>query len=108
MFGPGISDALPYDTMAQAPYPPPAADPTDDLAATPKATASEIISVPSLLSFLASKQWKTLGSLSEGIRYPSASLIQSYIEEGIPTYTKHPWYPQALETAISKVPHASS
>ena len=35
-------------------------------------------------------------------------LLWSYIEEGIPAHTGPPWYFHALETAISKVPHAST
>ena len=64
---------------SQAPYPPPMANPTDDLAATAKATAREILSAPSILSFLSSKQQKTLGSLPEGVMHLAASLLQSYL-----------------------------
>ena len=78
----------------------------DDLADTAKATAREILGAPSLLSLFASKQQKTLGILSEGVRHPDASLIQSYVEEVITAHTGPPWSPQALETAIYKGPHA--
>ena len=65
-FGPGIAEALLYAMRAQAPYPPPVESPMDDLAATSKATAREMLKAPSLLSFLESKQRKTLGGLTEG------------------------------------------
>ena len=76
MFGPGISDALPYDTMAQAPYPPPAATSMDGMGARDTANSRKILSEPSLLSFLASKQQKTLGILTGGVRHPATFLIQ--------------------------------
>ena len=47
MFGSRIAEALLYTMTAQAPYPPPVAPLTDDLAA--KTTAREILSAPSLL-----------------------------------------------------------
>ena len=105
-FGPGIAEALPYATTAQAPYPPPVDSPTDDLAALAKATAREILEAPSLLSFLASKQRKTLGGLPEGVKHPASALLHKYVEEGIPANTGPPWSPEALETAISKGPYA--
>ena len=90
------------------PTPPPVDPPTDDLAATANATAREILNAPSLLSFLASKQRNTLGCLSEGGEHPSAALLQIYVEESIPAHTGPPWSPEALDTAISKGPHASA
>ena len=107
-FGPGIVEALPYATTAQAPYPLPINSPTDDLAATAKATAREILKAPSLLSFLASNQRKTLGGLPKGVKHTAADLLKTYVEEGIPAHTGPPWSPEALETAISKGPHASA
>ena len=104
-FGTGIVEALPYATTAQAPYPPPAATPSNDLAATSKATTSEILSAPSFQSFLASKQQKAMVSLLKRVRHPAAALIQSYVEEGIPAHTGPLWSPQAPETAISKGSH---
>ena len=104
--GPGIAEALPYATMAQAPYPPPVAQLTDNLVATAKATAREILSAPSLLLFLAIKQRKTLGGLPEGVRHPAADLLRTYVEEGIPDHIGAPWLPHALETYISKGSHA--
>ena len=70
-FDPGIPKALPYATMADAPYPLPVHSPTDDLEATAKATAREILKAPSFLSLLASKQKKTLGGRPEGVKHPA-------------------------------------
>ena len=42
------------------------------------------------------------------MRHPAADLLQTYVEEGIPDHTGPPCLFQALETAISKGPHASS
>ena len=70
-----------------------------------KATARDILNIPSLLSFFASKRRKTLGGFSEGLRHPDATLLQTYVEEGIMAHTGTPWSPQAMETAISKGPH---
>ena len=107
-FGPGITEALPYATTGQAPYPLPVAPLTDKLAATAKATVREILIAPSILSFLASKQRKTLRGLPKGVMYLAADLILDYIEDGIPAHTGSPWFPQSLETAISVGPHASA
>ena len=82
------------------------ATPTDDQAATSKATAREILNAPSILLFLSSKQRETIGSLLEEVRHPAASLIQSYVEEVISAHTGPLWYTQALETAISEGAHA--
>ena len=108
MFGPWIAEVLPYATMAQEPYPPPTITPTDDLSATTKASVREILSAPSFLSFLDSKQRNTLGSLPEEVRNTSAALIKYYVEEGIPDHNGPPWSSQALETAISKGIHTSA
>ena len=62
----------------------------------------------SLLSFLASKQRKTLGGLPKGVKHPAAALLHKYVEEGIPTHTGAPWSTEALENAISKGPHDSA
>ena len=48
-FGPGIAEALPYATTAQAPCLPPAVTPTDELAATTKANSRYFLSAPSVL-----------------------------------------------------------
>ena len=107
-FSPGIAEALPYATTTQAPYPLPFNSLTDDLAPTAKDTAREILEEPSLLSFLASKQRKTLGGLPEGVKHPATDILNTCVEEGIPAQTGPPWYLEALETAISKRPHASA
>ena len=91
--------------MAQASYPLPVAPLTDKLADKAKATARKILSVPSLLSFLASKQWNTLVGLPEGVTHPAADLLQAYVEEGIPAHNWTSWLLQALETAIFKGAH---
>ena len=80
MFGPGIAETLPCATTAQSPYLLPVDLPTDDLAATAKATAREILKAPSLLLFLASKQRNTLGSLYKGVKHPTAALLKKYVE----------------------------
>ena len=80
---------------------------TDNLAVTAKATTREILSTPSLLLFLASKQRKKLGVLIKGVKHPAEDLLPAYVEEGIPAHTGIPWLLQALETAISKGSHAS-
>ena len=79
MFGPGIAEPLPYATTAQAPYPPPVAQIMGYLADTTKATAREILSAPSLLSFLASKELKTLVGLPNGVTHPAADLLWAYV-----------------------------
>ena len=71
-----------------------------------KTNAREILNAPPILLFLASKQQNTLGVLPEEVRHPAVALLQTYVEEGIPAHTGSPWSPQALETAISKGPHA--
>ena len=58
--------------------------------------------------FLPSKQRKTLGGLPEGVKHPAATLLHKFVEEGILAHTGPPWSPEALETAISKGPHASA
>ena len=107
-FGPGIAEALLYATREHASYPPSIAPLIDNLVATAKSTAREILSTPSLVLFLASKQHNTLGGLPEGVTHPAADLLQAYVEEGIPAHTAPPWSLQALETAISKGPHSSA
>ena len=41
------------------------------------------------------------------MKHPAADLLKKYVEESIPAHTGPPWSPEALETAISKEPHAS-
>ena len=108
MVGPEIAEALPYATTVQAPYPPPIDSPNDDLAATAKATAREILEAPYLLSFLTSKQRKTLGGLPEGVKHPAADLLKAYVAEGNPSHTGPTWSLDSLDTATYKGPHASA
>ena len=49
-----------------------------------------------------------MGGLPKGVKHPVAALLQTYSEEGIPAHMWPPWSPQALETTISKGPHASA
>ena len=44
-----------------------------------KETARGILSMPSLLLFLASKQQKKLGGLTEEVTHPAADLLQAYV-----------------------------
>ena len=74
-FGLEIEESLPYAAMAQATYSPPAATPGYDLMDMAKAITRELHRAPSLLSFLASKQKKTLVTLQEAVRHPAASLL---------------------------------
>ena len=92
MFSPGIVEALPYTTTAQASYPLPVNPLTGDLEATAKATAGEILNAPYLLSFLTSKQQKTLGGLPKGLRHPATALLRNYLEEGTPDHTGPPMF----------------
>ena len=66
--------------MAQVPYPPPAAPSADNLLATAKATAEEILNKSSLLVFIVSRKRGTLYMLPLVVFYPEASLLQSYVE----------------------------
>ena len=77
--------------MAQAPYPLPVDSLTENLVATAKATAREIITAPSLLLFLISKQMHTLGGLPNGVKHPDTALIQIYVEEVILDHMDPPW-----------------
>ena len=68
---------MPYARTAYAPYYPPVAPLTDELTATVKATAREILTAPSLFKLLASKQRKTLGYLPKGVTHPSEDMLQA-------------------------------
>ena len=54
-FGPRIEEALPYTTMYQVTYLPPAATPGDNIVATAKATTREIHCAPSIIALIISK-----------------------------------------------------
>ena len=43
----------------------------------------------------------------EEVAHPAATLLQSYVEEGIPATTGPPWSKTALDEAILNGPHAS-
>ena len=107
-FGPGILEALSYVDLPQAPYPPPVISEVDDLASTARTVAEEIRQKASLQALIASKQRSTLGALPATVTHPSATLLQSYVEEGIPAYTDLPWSRTALDEAIHYGPHASA
>ena len=51
------------------------------------------------------RHWK---ALRRGLGIQPQPSYSSYVEEGINAHTGTQWYPQALETAISKAPHASA
>ena len=107
-FGLSILEALPYADLLQAPYPPPDISEADDLASTVRITAKEIRQAASLQAFIASKQRSTLGALPEAVTPLAATLLQSYVEEGIPATTGPPWSRMALDEAIHNGPHASA
>ena len=89
--------------MAQAAYPPPVDALMNDLAATAKSTAREILTAPSLLSSLTIKQRNTLGGLTEGVKHPAAALIQTYVEEFIPAHTAPYGLPRRWRLPYSRV-----
>ena len=68
----------------------------------------DIRQVVSLQSFVASKQQRTLGALPEAVSHPAATLLHSYVEEGIPSGTLPPWSRAGLNKAIQNGPHASA
>ena len=86
----------------------PALSEVDYLASTARTTATEIRQAAPLEDFIASKQQITLGALSEAVTHPAATLLQSYVEEGIPVNTGPPWSRKALNEAIHNGPHASA
>ena len=86
--------------------PPPAISEVDNLASTARTTTEEIFQADSLQAFLASKQQITLGALPEAVTHPAATLLQSYVEEDIPTTAGPPWSKTALDEAIRNRPHA--
>ena len=106
-FGPGTLEAMPYEDLPQAPYPPPAVSEADDLASTARTTAKKIRQVASLEDFIASKQQSTLEALPAAVTHPAATLLQSYVDEGIPVNTGPPWSRNSLDEAIHNGPHAS-
>ena len=67
---------------------------------TARATTEEIGQAASLQAFIISKQQRTLGALPEAVTRPGATLLQSYVEEGIPDNTGLPRSRSALDKAI--------
>ena len=90
-FGTWIYKDLPYENLSKASYPLTSMQEADDLTSTSKSTSEAICQAPSLLDFIVSYQRGTLGALPESVLHPTASLLQSYIEEGIPDSTGPPW-----------------
>ena len=70
--------------MAQESYLHPTEPSSDKLRATANATAEYIHCVPSILTFIASRQQGTLGTLPAEVLLPAATLLKSYVEEGTP------------------------
>ena len=91
LFGNGIEEALPYSEMVQAPYPPMLEPSADNIAAMIKSTNKELTRAPPLLAFIVSQQQGMSGVLSEAVIHTTSSILQNYIEEGIPFHTGHPW-----------------
>ena len=54
-------------------------------------TAEEICQAASLQDFISSKKRIILGALLEAVSQPAATLLQYYVEEGIPTSTGPTW-----------------
>ena len=80
----------------------------DGLAFTVRTTTEEIRQAASLWAFIVSKQQSTLGALTEAVARPAATLLQSYVKEGIPATTGPPWSRTALDEAIRNKTHASA
>ena len=62
----------------------------------------------SLQAFIDSEQRRTLGAISEAVSHPAATLLQSYVEEGIPANIGPLWSRAALGEKIRNGPHASA
>ena len=67
----------------------------------------EIRQAVTLQDFIAYKQQRTLGAPPDVVSHPTATLLQSYVEEGIPANIGPPWLRVALDEAINNGPHAS-
>ena len=76
--------------------------------ATAKKTLEALTQAPFLTAFVASRQWGTLGALSEAVRHPEAPLLQKYVDKVIPVHTGPASTQQALERAIAKGPHMTA
>ena len=85
--GTGILEALPYANIAQAPNPPPAESNDGDLATMAQEILDALSQDPFLTDFIPSRQWSTLGALPEAVQHPEDTLLQEYIDKGIPVHT---------------------
>ena len=77
--------------MARTPYPPQTDPPTKNLTSKAKTMANYLACAPSLVDFIASQQKITLMALPEAVLRPAATLLQNYVEEGIPVHTGPTW-----------------
>ena len=71
-------------------------------------TAENMKHAPSVIAFIASRQWVTLGALPEELWNPEVYLLQEYVDEGTPIQKGPACTHQALEQAIIKGPDAST
>ena len=94
--------------LEQAPYRPPAISEVDDFTATARATTLDIRQAASLQAFVTSKQQITLRALPEAVTHPAATLLQYYVEEGIPANTGPPWLRAELDEEIKNRLHVSA
>ena len=90
--------------MAQSPYPPPSIYKAEDISETARATVEDICQALSLQEFIASKQQETLGALLEAVSHPTATLLQSYVDEGIHVIMGSPWLRADLDESIRNMP----
>ena len=97
-----------YAELLQAPSPPLDISKSYDLAFTAKNTSKDIRQAASLQAFIDSKKKITLGALPEAVTHPAATLLQSYVEEGIPDTIGPLWLRTALDEAIQNGQHASA
>ena len=66
---------------------PPSISKANDLASTLRTTTEEILQAASLQAVIAPKKQSTLGALLEAVTKPAATLLHSYVKEGIPATT---------------------
>ena len=59
-------------------------------------------------AFIYSKKRRNLGALREAVSQSAATLLHSYLEEGIPSNTCPPWSRLALDKAIKNGTHLSA
>ena len=104
----GIIVAPPYADIVQAPYPPPSIYKAGDLELTARDNGVDIRQATSLRDFISYKQRRTLGALPEAVSHPAATLLWSYMEEGIPANIGPPWLRSTLDETISNGLHVSA